>query len=276
VASGGNAQFDITVTNTGAIAANGVGFTDNLPSFGGTWSIVSQTQTTTPPALPCTLSGSTLTCSGITLAATTGSYTVRVSSTTNSSVCGAVQNTANLSSPYSGSSLASVTVTCPTTRGQLAPTQTTCSAFANGTSADYTEVLAGLKGNKINNVAPGVFFYYVSVSAPGGAFTIDITEANNSPSTAYNFGIQQVSVYNGACTTTPATVTYSGTGNTQTKITVPAGFAAGTTLYIGVKYTTSTVVGLSSTPLPILYTYKMLLNNTLVAANTDALTLRVK
>ncbi len=43
VNAGTSAQFDITVSNTGAGSASDVGFTDALPSFGGTWSIVSQT-----------------------------------------------------------------------------------------------------------------------------------------------------------------------------------------------------------------------------------------
>jgi uncharacterized repeat protein (TIGR01451 family) len=107
VNAGDNVQFDIVASNAGAGTASGVGFTDVLPSFGGTWSIVSQ------DASNCSISSNTLTCSGITLAALTGSYTVRVQSTTNGSVCTTVENTASLTSPFSGSSKASVTVACP-------------------------------------------------------------------------------------------------------------------------------------------------------------------
>jgi uncharacterized repeat protein (TIGR01451 family) len=148
VNSGANAQFDITVSNTGNAAASNVGFTDNLPSFGGTWSIASQTQTTAP--LPCAISGSALTCAGITLVATTGSYTVRVSSTTSSSVCKAVENTVNLTSPLSGSDKATVTVTCPT----IALTKTADSATVSaGSQIGFTVTVSNTGSGAATSVA---------------------------------------------------------------------------------------------------------------------------
>ena len=48
--------------------------------------------------------------------------------------------------------------------GKIAPTATTCEQYRVGTAADLTQVLYGVKGTKINNVAPGVLFYYTYLS----------------------------------------------------------------------------------------------------------------
>jgi hypothetical protein len=65
------------------------------------------------------------------------------------------------------SATASATVTgrsCETS--QLAPTQTTCAQFAAGTAPVEDTIFYGLQNGVINNVSPGVLFYYTSVTAP--------------------------------------------------------------------------------------------------------------
>ncbi|MCC6704485.1 MAG: DUF11 domain-containing protein, partial [Thermomicrobiales bacterium] len=113
VSAGSPIRFTITVSNTGNGSASNVGFTDTLPSGAGiSWS-------EDPDRAECSITAGTLTCAGITLAANDGAaggpdqFSVTISSGTTAESCTTYNNTATLSSPYSGSSQASVTVACP-------------------------------------------------------------------------------------------------------------------------------------------------------------------
>jgi hypothetical protein len=136
-----------------------------------------------------------------------------------------------------------VTVNCPQT-SQITPTQTTCSQFANHTAPDLGSVLYSTKGTTISSDNPGVLFYWVAetVTASGPqSFTITQT-TNYSPSkgTQY-FGLAAgSSAYNGQCTTLATGLSVSGTG---ASVTVTFNAAAPGTYYIGLKYSTKTVVG---------------------------------
>ncbi len=81
--------------------------------------------------------------------------------------------TSATSSAFDGGSVSianGVDVTCtitnddqPRGNGQIAPTQTTCQDFLAG-SDPLTQLLAQYKGQTINTVSPGVFFYYATVT----------------------------------------------------------------------------------------------------------------
>src|SRR5262249_19222224 len=73
------------------------------------------------------------------------------------------------------------TLTQPTC-GQITPTATTCADFIGGTSGDLTQACYGVKSGKVNNTAPGVFFYYTRVTAPSASFTVTIVETKNNAS----------------------------------------------------------------------------------------------
>jgi hypothetical protein len=65
--------------------------------------------------------------------------------------------------------------------GRITPTQTTCEMFQDGTAGDLTSVCYGInKQKKINNTAPGVFFYYTKVFAPSADFYVDIVQTNDN------------------------------------------------------------------------------------------------
>ena len=60
---------------------------------------------------------------------------------------------------------------------QITPTGTTCSQFANGTAETLLNLNYSVSSGKIkNNVTPGVFFYWVSVTAPAGNNSFTITQ----------------------------------------------------------------------------------------------------
>jgi hypothetical protein len=157
--------------------------------------------------------------------------------------------------------------------GRVTHTGTTCQDYLAGAN-DLTSAQYGVKGGKIGNVAPGVFFYYTSVVAPSSDFTIAVTQSETSPTFSTLFGINngQVRLYDGACATSSlATITTSG-GQTSLSI---SGATPGETYVVSVKYTTGTVVGQSApTPSTVHYDFTTSVNGVNVA--TDGLDLTKK
>src|SRR5262249_12261882 len=128
----------------------------------------------------------------------------------------------------------------PPCEGQITPTATTCQNFTGGTAGDLTQLLYGVKSQKINNVAPRVFFYYSKVTAPASSFTIQIVQTNNN-ATVPLFGIQQgqVRLYNADCSNSSLS-TFTTSGGVIT-ITV-TGATPGAAFIVGVKYNPGSVV----------------------------------
>ena len=62
--------------------------------------------------------------------------------------------------------------------GKIAPTNTTCQQFRDGTSGDLLDEWYLVKSNKINSIAPGVFFYYSKITAPASSFTLQVRQSN--------------------------------------------------------------------------------------------------
>ena len=130
--------------------------------------------------------------------------------------------------------------------GKIAPTNTTCSQFTGGTAGDITQLCFGLKQGKINNVAPGVFFYFSKITSDvSGTLTIDIVQTN-SPSFPY-FDVQQnsqVTLYNASCGNllNPAAITIN---NGQVHIVV-SNVTIGQVIIVQVKYSANSIVGTSA------------------------------
>jgi hypothetical protein len=170
-------------------------------------------------------------------------------------------------------------VTFARASGQIAPTATSCQDFVNGRAGDLTEILYGTKSGKVNNVAPGVLFYYSFVVAPSSSFTVTVNQVDmpNAPFPAFGVQQQQAFFYNPNCTKRSSTVmTISGGGALVTfNVT---GATAGTTYIVGIKYNPGSVVGTPvSAPFPSsTYTFSTSVNGTLVASSPDSLVLRRK
>jgi hypothetical protein len=143
---------------------------------------------------------------------------------------------------------------------QITPTQTTCSQFASGSAATEAPVTYSTKGQTISQTAPGVFFYWVKVTvSSAGPQSFTITQSTTySPTKGTNlFALASGSfAYNGNCGT--LSTSFSGNDASRT-VNFTAGSAG--TYYIGLKYTTGSIVGSSPaatkfvSPFNYLYTF---------------------
>ncbi|TMK83105.1 MAG: DUF11 domain-containing protein [Actinobacteria bacterium] len=109
VSAGTGIGFKITVTNTGQGNATNVTMTDTLPTNAGlSWTVADDGGAT------CGISQGVLTCTMASLAAG-AHFTVHITSPTDKTTCGTVNNTASASAENDGSdqASASVTVLCP-------------------------------------------------------------------------------------------------------------------------------------------------------------------
>lgn len=165
--------------------------------------------------------------------------------------------------------------TVPT--GQIAPTQTTCQDYISGTADDLNKITYGVKAGKINNTAPGVFFYFTAFKAPASDFDILVKQYNDH-GTFPNFAVQnalQVRLYNADCSTSVLGTVVS-TANGQALIHVH-GASVGQEFVASVKYATSSVVGQNvPSPTTVHYTYETYADNVKVDSNRNGLDLAKK
>ena len=96
---------------------------------------------------------------------------------------------------------------------QITPTNTTCDQFLNGTATTLSFAEYSLKGNPavINQVDPGVFFYWVKFTAVAGSNTVMVNETITSGNFSALFTYQAGSnVFNLDCETQHPTITQLG------------------------------------------------------------------
>jgi hypothetical protein len=139
---------------------------------------------------------------------------------------------------------ASATLNNPFCNGHILPTGTTCSQYQAASVADLPEICFNLRGNKIGNVNPGVFFYYTKIVAPSSSFTVDIGQSVTLPGTLFPTQSDQVIVYDTSCTRLQTVVVSSSGGQVTMQI---SNAVAGQTYIISVKYSTGIVVGQTAT-----------------------------
>ncbi len=175
------------------------------------------------------------------------------------------------------SNLAQATVGQVASTGQLAPTNTTCQMFANGTSGNLTTLQYGVKSNAINNVAPGVMFYYSKITAPAASFQLQVVQSNDKswrPMAIQDLG--QVIVWNANCVKSNATATYNskdGAVSIQVK-----GATTGAVYYVSIKYNPGSLVGQKLTkPYPTAaYTFVTSLNGVQIIPSWDSVNVTAK
>ncbi len=272
VQAGQTASFSIVVSSLGPAAASNVVLSDVLPS-GLTWT-VSGADAAAAGCAGTLAGGSTLTCSFGTLAVG-ATRTVTLSATTSASKCGDMPNTAtvsagNDSNAGNNSSSATITVTCAPT-AQFAPTQTTCQQFAAGTASTENTFTYNLKNGAINNVSPGVVFYFTKVTAPvSGTFTVTVSQTDNGNTPP--LGAAQLQAFTASCATYQNVTMSTNTAGTST-FTIN-GATAGQVFILAVKVDPHTVVG-SSTPVPstVTYTYTTSVNGVAVPSSVQQATL---
>ncbi len=153
------------------------------------------------------------------------------------------------------------------------PTQTTCCNYVTGTASCLQNICTKLTCRTVNNAVPGVFFYYASIVAPSGSFTINVKQTNDgdlnklfSIQNAANIRLTNASCGNVSCTSTMIT------GDKEAKIVVN-GATTGATYIISVKYDVKSIVGATYTGPDdkSTYTFKSYVNNVLQPATVGTI-----
>jgi hypothetical protein len=141
---------------------------------------------------------------------------------------------------------------------KVAPTQTTCEAFAAGTAESLDSVLFGAKNGLINNTAPGVFYYYTWVEAPpGGTFTVEIAQSSLPGYKLFEVqNTQQIRLFDENCAVlTPVSVLL---GEQVALDIQPKGNSM---FIVSIKYDTGSVVGEDAPLMPVKYTFVTVVNS---------------
>jgi len=220
---GANPQFKFVVTNTGNVELGSVSLTDSDFALAGC-------------TIPSTLAvGASFECV-ITAPWTLGQHTdtAEASGSFTDGAGNAETDTDTDDANYYGYEQT----------GALLPTQTTCEMYRDGMWPPmYDAFLYQVKGGKISAVAPGVIFYYNTITAPAASFTLTVGETNSlgwKPMLIQDLG--QAVLFDASCNKAAGvTVTAGGTPYTVT-FTV-TGATEGATYYIGVKYSPQNVIG---------------------------------
>jgi hypothetical protein len=125
---------------------------------------------------------------------------------------------------------------------QITPTGTTCAQFRDNTAATLDHLNYSVANGKIkNNVTPGVFFYWVSVTAPAGNNVVTITQTITTGNFTCKFAFASGSnVFDSNCNALSETITQDpGTGTVTVTFNAPT---AGTYI-IGIKYDSKSIAG---------------------------------
>jgi hypothetical protein len=139
--------------------------------------------------------------------------------------------------------------------GQITPTGTTCTEFVNGTAETLASLLYSVKNGKINQVAPGVFFYWLEVTVPAGNNIFTITEAITTGNFTTKFALANGgnNVFNSSCVAQSETITQNTTTGT---VTVSFNAPTAGTYIISLKYDTGSVKGATApTPTTVHYNF---------------------
>jgi uncharacterized repeat protein (TIGR01451 family) len=272
VTAGNSFSWTVTLHNVGPGVASSAKITDTLPVITG---VTYSTATSGCQVNTGTLGERIFVCGPTDLASAADLAGVVTASTTARAGCGAYTNTAR----GAGTGLTDVSYTANLTvggctTGQILPTQSTCSSFTGG-DPSLPALLATITKGKINNVTPGVWFYFLSVIAPTSSFTVNIRESNTGGLANFQINNGQVNAYTAGCTTfNGATVTLQTSGNPTGADVAFTGATAGALYIIGVKYQGGTTLdGLSGNVIPqtgVPYSYTTQLNGGAVITDDNA------
>ena len=93
---------------------------------------------------------------------------------------------------------------------QITETGTTCRDFSGGTAQTLSTVQYSVKNGKINQENPGVFFYWVKITAPAGNNVVVVNQSITTGNFNTLFALASGSnVYNSSCTNVHGTFTQS-------------------------------------------------------------------
>ncbi|GAA4404527.1 hypothetical protein GCM10023187_21990 [Nibrella viscosa] len=171
-----------------------------------------------------------------------GTYTLTVSDNCSSQSCQVTVNPAT---------------DCVTPR-HIFPTETSCATYQAG-AAELPNVCYTVKGQKISNATPGVFFYYTTITAPGESFIVVVKQT--VPAGGFlPFGINQDQIF--AWSANGCAKIASGTGIFDGIITI-TNATAGQSIVLSAKYDTKTIIGsdIGNKGAVGIYRFETLINN---------------
>jgi hypothetical protein len=149
---------------------------------------------------------------------------------------------------------------------QITPTATDCSLFNSGGSATLSQLQYSVKAGKINQVSPGVFFYWIKVTAVAGSNTFVLHQAITTGNFSTYFASASGSnVFTSSCVAVKgANITQSGADTTVTFTASSAG-----TYIIGVKYSASSITG-ATAPSPTTVGYDFYISSPNLQSSTTS------
>lgn len=131
-----------------------------------------------------------------------------------------------------------VVITQPTLAAQITSASTTCSQFAGGTASTMSRAFYSVARAKINAVAPSGFTYWIPVTATGATQAYRVTQFTDETSRPFRLRSGS-SVQTTGCSPVSALITQSG-GVVTVRFN---GGTSGTVYLIGLRFSTSSVVG---------------------------------
>jgi hypothetical protein len=124
---------------------------------------------------------------------------------------------------------------------KITPTGTTCNQFRDGTAQTLSSLQYSVKNGKINQVNPGVFFYWVKVTVPAGNNSFTITQTITTGNFTGLFDVTSGSnVFDSNCNSLHPTITQNTTTGT---VTAQWNAPTAGTYYISIKYDAGSVKG---------------------------------
>src|SRR5262249_2002469 len=98
---------------------------------------------------------------------------------------------------------------------KITPTGTTCTQFRDGTAETLSSLNYSVKNGKINQVSPGVFFYWLKVTVPAGNNSFSITQTITTSNFSGRLAMQSGSnVFDVSCNSQHPTITQNPTTGT--------------------------------------------------------------
>jgi hypothetical protein len=127
--------------------------------------------------------------------------------------------------------------------------ETNCSNYKENPSRRLINNLCySVRNNRIKTVTPEIFFYYTSIVAPSSNFTIKVTQAKASSSSANQYRLMsiynqnQIVLWNPNCSKKSDAGIRSGSNNSQGSLTINNA-VAGATYVLSVKYNPESIEG---------------------------------
>jgi hypothetical protein len=146
--------------------------------------------------------------------------------------------------------------------------------YSDGTAADINSLYYITQNDVINNVNPGVFFYYTQLTAPaGGDFQVEIQQISSPDFTLFEVqNDQQIRLFNPDCSPAANEMEINAWPSTLTIHNA----AIGQHFILSLKYGTSSVVGYQPVADPIHYDFATFINGGEFDYDYDGLDLKAK